>query len=283
MESIFNNALKFDLGLNGDITTNALIGHDRNVKAKIIAKESGIIAGIEELKWLLNRNFIGLKLSIYKKDGGRLKKGDKILDLEGSAKTILMLERTVLNFLQRFSGIATLTQKYVKSVPKNVLVCPTRKTLWGALDKKACIIGGGGSHRINLNDAILIKDNHVEILATDIENIASNLKRNRNKGRFIEIEVSSMKMAIKVAEVFSSYSFGVPVIIMFDNMTPIKIRRTLDVLKRRGYYKGYLFEASGGITLKNIKKFAKSGVDIISVGALTHSVPGLNISMNFIK
>ena len=286
VKSYFYNALINDIEPNGDITSTALLTSNLRAKADVICKMGGVLAGVEELVWILKNNpiksFQKVNMKIFKSDGDKIKKGDLLMQISGRAADLLILERTILNFLQRMCGVATYANAVVKNLPKNVLVCSTRKTFWGALDKKACIVGGAGSHRINLSDAILIKDNHIN-LAGNFENVIQKLKTSKNLGRFIEIEVVSLKMALSLANYLIEKGIPkykkIPVVIMFDNMSPSKIKKVLSQFKKDGLYSKFLFEASGGITPKNIKDYSKTGVDIISMGALTHSAPALDISM----
>lgn len=260
---LVNFMLDEDLDKIGDITSDTLIKNNKKITAIIKAKETGIIAGIEEIKWLA----IGYRIQVtgYKKDGGRVKKGDKIIKLTGNIKTILKLERTILNILQRMSGIATETARLSKLCP-NILICPTRKTQWGLLDKKAVTVGGGGTHRLGLYDWILVKDNHIKCT-----NYEMNTKLRTTK--FWEIEVKNKK-ELKKALILK------PNAIMLDNMMPKQIKNILKILKKT--HIDIIFEASGMINEHNIKQYAKSGVDVISLGALTHSAKALDICLDIL-
>ncbi len=254
--------IKEDLAGKGDITTKKLIKKNQTVRGQITARQIGIIAGIEEVIWLLQKHRI--KSQFRKKDGQKVKKGDKILEFTGSIKDILKLERTILNILQRLSGIATETNKLVKK--NGPLIVPTRKTQWGVLDKKAVALGKGGTHRLGLYDFILIKDNHIKFTNSHLETKLQALKNT-----FWEIEVENKKQALW-ASCFK------PGAIMFDNMTAKQIKKTIKLLSA----KNIIYEASGGITKKNIQQYYNSGVDIISLGALTHSSQALNISLEIL-
>ncbi len=253
------NCLADDLRSNSDITSDTLIKDNSRVTANIIAKQNGIIAGLEEIKWLLTKYKIhGIK---YKNDGQRVKSGEKILALTGGIKDILKTERTILNLLQRMSGIATETNKIVKFARKKVLICSTRKTPLGLLDKKAVVIGGGGTHRLGLYDWILIKDNHLNhAISSKLEAI----------NYFWEIEVKNKQETLK----FAKHNPGA---IMFDNMKPKETKNIIKILAK--YKPNMIFEASGGINEKNITEYAKTGVDVISIGALTHSPKALDLSL----
>ena len=265
--------LKEDLG-QGDVTTSILIPDGARVEAEIIAKESGVIAGIEEAKILLEG--LGVKVEAEVKDGQKISSGKTIMKLEGDAKTILAAERTVLNLISRMSGIATQTNKIIRKVRdagyKTIIAC-TRKTAPGLeyFDKKAVWLGGGDTHRLHLDDMILIKDNHIAIIG----NVKEAIKIARRKASFskkIEVEVSSVNEAVEAAKAGAD-------IIMLDNFTPKDIKKTIEKLQKKKLRKRVLIEASGKINEENILEFASSGVDIISLGSLTHSVKALDISL----
>lgn len=245
-----------------DVTTEALIGADEKMTAKIIKKSPGISCGIEEVL-----HFI---------PGARASKdGDIVIELNGNARDILVKERTCLNLLMRMSGIATFTRKMVDLAGPDVLLVPTRKTLWGLLDKRACHVGGGGTHRLDLHDAILIKDNHLSLLDYDIEKALEKAFVSYSGARFVEIEVETQKDAITAHNAFKRLNFNVPAVIMFDNMAPSEIRGVLAEIGKTDV----LFEASGGITGKDLKEYSETGVDVISMGELTMNAPALDFSM----
>lgn len=285
--------LTADLDEAGDLTTQQLIPKNQQAKAKIIAKSNGILAGIVELQYFLNgkwsfrggKPFGKIQLNIHKKDGDRIKKNDTIVTITGSAADILKVERTILNLIQRMSGIATFTHEYVKKVPSNVLITPTRKTQWGLLDKKACMMGGAGTHRLNLSEAILVKDTHVDLLDHNYKKLFEKLTQGKEHGRFIEIEVETLNNGLKIAELYYQYQKKLPQIpfwLMLDNMQPVQIKKFIVELKKRKLYDHILLEASGGITLKNVTTYAKTGVDALSIGALTHSAPVVDFSLKII-
>lgn len=281
-----------------DITTKALFAEDKKVKAHVKAKEKGVIAGLEEVTEFYVSN--GLEVKVYKQDGDRVNEGEKVMEVKGYGKDLLKLERTGLNFLQRMSGIATATRNLKDEIKDyDTFVVATRKSLDRYLDKKAVTLGGGLSHRLGLYDGILIKDNHLTLLKKyGLENVieeaierASKFKEHPNL-KFVEIEVSALEDAVEAAENFKHMMLSdkaayyveemfetlSPCIIMLDNMKPAEIRKTVDELKKKGLYDYVLLEASGGITEKNIEKYAKAGVDTISMGCLTHSVKALDLS-----
>ncbi|MFA6427071.1 MAG: carboxylating nicotinate-nucleotide diphosphorylase [Candidatus Magasanikbacteria bacterium] len=254
--------LEEDLQDNGDITTNTIIKGNPKVTAIIKTKENGILAGLEETRWFLTA--YGLRLTTYKKDENIIKKGTKIMKITGGIKDILKIERAILNLLQRMSGIATQTNKLVKITKNKVLICPTRKTQWGLLDKKAVTLGGGGTHRLGLYDWILIKDNHLKQI--------SNFKFQISN--FWEIEAKTKKQVDQFIKLK-------PSALMFDNFQPKDIKNILQKYKKN-ITNTIIFEASGGITEKNIVEYAKTGVDVISLGSLTHSTKALDISLDIL-
>ena len=284
----FTSSISQDLNPKGDISTIALGSRaSKKVTALIIAKCAGVAAGFEEAAFIFKRRYPFFRHKISFKpliqDGDKIKQGQGLAVLAGAANDLLAAERTLLNFLQRMGGIATLTSEYVKAVPLNVLVAPTRKTLCGLLDKKSVTVGGGGTHRINLSDAILIKDNHLKLLHGNLNALFDLLSEAKLKGRFIEIEVTSVNQAIEAINFHSLFSrkrfCRVPFFLMFDNFKPAEIRKVIHAAKKTGTCENIFFEASGGINGKNILSYAKSGVDVISSGALTHSAPALDISL----
>lgn len=271
---------KGDIGSIGDITSNVLFKENPVMKAVIKTNQSGIVAGIEEVKYLYSNYRV--KVKDYKKDGDKLEKGDFILVLEGKLKDLLKIERSALDLLQRMSGIATLTYNLKKKVKSKVSIAPTRKTQWRYLDKKAVYIGGGLTHRLALWESILIKSDHLKALKKlgvkePIETALKNSLKNK-KTIFLEIEVNNKKNAIKSARAFKKLKSKKPCLIMLDNIEPKKIKEIIKELKRIRLYNNILIEASGGITPKNIKEYAKTGVDVVSLGYLTHSVKILDMS-----
>tara|TARA_Y100000310_G_scaffold345853_1_gene471420 strand:- start:4963 stop:5853 length:891 start_codon:yes stop_codon:yes gene_type:complete len=267
INNLFNSQLNEDID-KGDITTDSLIDKNKKIKATIIAKQEGIVAGIEESK-LMTKNE---KVKIRKKDGSRVKNKDIIMEIYGNARKIMRYERTLLNILQRMSGIATLTYN-IKKLAKNCFIAATRKTLPHLIDKKAVAVGGALTHRINLNDFILIKDNHLAILGNDIEKA---LKLTNNKSEYVEIEVKNEKEALRAAKAINKLKSKKLFAILFDNMKASAIKSTI---KKINTHKIILFEASGNINETNVNKYSKTGVDIVSLGLLTHSAKVLDISL----
>lgn len=280
---------KGDIG-TGDVTSNAVIGNKNPVaKAIIKTREPGIAAGIDEASFLYES--YGLKVTKLKKDGQLMKKGDKLLELKGGEKELLKMERSGIDVLQRMSGIATLTYNLIKKIKGRAMIAPTRKTHWRYMDKKAVYDGHGLTHRLALWESILIKDNHLTALRregiTDVIGVAlERAWKQRKKGNFLEIEVADKKDAIRAAEKFRELkknSNNKPCLIMFDNMSPKQIKHILAELKKKKLYSHVLFEASGSINPDNIEAYSKSGVDVISLGYLTHSSRSLNIKQEIIR
>ncbi len=286
-----------DLSPNGDVTSDAVLADDVIVPGVIYAQEDGVLAGIEELKYFLidsDPRFkpkVGeLQVAFFKKDGDPMKSGDKICEIIGNARSVLAVERVALNLLMRMSGVATKTSEFVGLLNKagsDVLLTPTRKTLWGLLDKKAVTVGGGGTHRLNLSDAVLIKDNHLKILGGSVSKALKNLVGKTSGARFIEIEVENKEDAVKAAEDLNSLlspdGITAPACIMLDNFTPEMINETLGLIKEKGLYDKILFEASGGINSGNLLEYAKTGVDIISMSEITMNTKPLSFHLEIGK
>ena len=265
-----------DIGFE-DITTKALIPPDIMIKAKIICKEDGIVAGVA-LACSVFKEFSILP-SIKKYDGEKVAAGDTIIEIEGDARTIITIERTVLNLIMRMSGIATLTSKIVAKVKRtnnNVIVAGTRKTTPGLqfFEKDAIRAGGGDTHRYRLDDCVLIKDNHIAVVG-DVEKAIKLAKKYASFTKKIEIEVENKEDAIKAARAGAD-------IVMFDNMDPDEVKSVLSAIENVGLRDNILIEVSGGITPDNIVEYAKTGVDVISIGYITHSAQALDISLDVI-
>ena len=250
--------IREDVGA-GDKTAKALNVPDRLAQAKIFAWEQGIVAGIDEVSLLPE-----IRVTLHKRDGEAMVKGDVLLSLQGKLSTLLSYERTIVNCLQRMSGIATETNTLKQLVEGNCLILGTRKTIWGPMDKNALHVGGALTHRLGLHDGILIKKNYTKGLVDAIR-IASK------SAEFIEVEVDSKEAALQVAQA----GLAVHVALLLDNISPAIIRDILASIKDSRI----LFEASGNITSANIKEYAATGVDAVSIGYLTHSPKSLNISM----
>lgn len=273
LEEKIKEFLSEDLGF-GDITTDTLIDDNSMAEAEIVFKEEGVVAGVEEAATLFK--VVGCKTHILIKDGVRVKPQAIVLKVEGPSNNILKGERVALNILMRMSGIATAT-KQVLTLARNcnskIRVTATRKTTPGFryFEKKAVKIGGGDTHRLRLDDCILIKNNHLKLMPSISEAIRKALDM-VSFTKKVEIEVESSSQAIEAVEAGAD-------IVMLDNMEPMEIQRTLKELKRRGIRNKVLIEASGGITIENIAEYAKTGADVLSLGSLTHSVQAIDISL----
>ncbi len=265
--------LSEDLGL-GDVTTAAIIPEEVTVEAVLIAKDSGVVAGIEETSHLADA--LGLEIETYVSDGAEVKKGETLLKLCGDARTILATERTILNLLSRMSGIATKTRRIVtqlKRTNSTVRLAGTRKSAPGLLffDKKAIAAGGGDPHRLHLDDMILIKDNHV-VLAGGVAKAVEKAKVAGSFAKKVEVEVTKTMDAIAAAKAGAD-------IVMLDNFGPKEARRTVIALEKEGLRDKVILEASGGITEDNLLDYSSTGIDILSLGELTHSVKAFDVSL----
>ena len=251
---------------SGDITS-ALLPKTR-ITARIISREDAILAGAVHVREIFKLKECNVR--IEKKDGSKIKPNQTLMTITGDAANILTCERTALNLLTRMSGIATQTNAMVKKIPKKTKLYATRKTAPGLryFDKEAVEIGGGRKHRLRLDEMVMIKDNHIAIE----KSILTLIKKAKKKHRKFEVEVENIQDAILAARQGAT-------IVMLDNFTPTQIKNTILELKRLGLRKKVLLEASGGINSKNIRNFGQTGVDIISVGSITNSVKGIDMSL----
>ncbi len=270
----------------GDLTVEALELENQPASGTILAGERGIVAGLEELAFMLRGYGVGAKFE--KKDGEAIERGDVVLRAEGGRRRLLSLERVGLNLVQRMSGIATATRRLeaiVRSRSATTRIVATRKTPWGLLDKRAVHLGGGGTHRLGLGDAIVIKNNHLALVGRREEEAApeaiARAWNSRGRAAFIEVEVLSEAAALAAARAFrrmrEESSEDYPCLVMLDNMTPGEISGILGALERENLREAILVEASGGISESNAEAYAACGVDAISVGALTHSARALDL------
>ena len=258
--------------VQADITTNSLIDLDKPARAEVRAKEAGVISGLEAFLQTMRQVDAGLKITVHKTGGSVVQAGDLILEIGGRESSILKGERTALNFLQRLSGVATLTRQFVEKLkPYCAVLLDTRKTTPGLryLEKKAVRDGGGGNHRLNLEDMAMVKDNHIAMAG----GIGPAVERVRAAcpGKKIEVEVKN------IAELEEALALGVAWI-MLDNFPLDQVRRAVSV--NRGRAK---LEVSGNVTLDNIAEKAAAGADFISVGALTHSFRSLDLSLKIVR
>ncbi len=272
VEQLIDQALAEDLG-SGDVTTEALIPKAQQGRASIVAKARGILAGVEVAKQVFLKADPELKLAILIEDGAEVKPGDIVTKIEGRVASILKAERIALNFLQRLSGIASETGHYVQAVKGlPVQITDTRKTTPGlrTLEKYAVRVSGGKNHRMHLGDGILIKDNHLAALChqgLSIKEIVTKARQKASPKLKIEVEVKTPQEAVEAAEAGAD-------IIMLDNIGLEDMRQAVQLIRGRA-----LIEASGGITLDRVRAVAETGVDLISIGALTHSAKALDISL----
>ncbi|MBO4977673.1 MAG: carboxylating nicotinate-nucleotide diphosphorylase [Muribaculaceae bacterium] len=262
-----------DIG-DGDHTTLSTIPADAVGRQKLLVKEPGILAGVEAARRVFNRFDPNLKMTVYIPDGTEVKPGDVAFVVEGPVRSLLQTERLMLNIMQRMSGIATVTAEYqrrLKGLPCRVL--DTRKTTPGMriLEKEAVAIGGGSNHRIGLFDMILIKDNHVDFAGGIANAVARAKEYCREKGKDLKIEVEVRN----TDEIEQAIGAGVDRI-MLDNFTPARTAEAVKLIRAKA--PGVEIESSGGITLDTLRQYGEAGVDFISVGALTHSVKGLDLS-----
>ena len=265
IRSICKSALNEDHYPSGDISSN-LLKSNLKKKVKLISNQSGIIGGLEFAKQTFKLIDKKIRINLKKKEGSKIKKGDLIATIEGNIKHILTGERIALNFLSHISGIATTTDRFVKKVGKKSKICCTRKTIPNlrVIQKYAVKLGGGINHRFNLSDEYLIKDNHVASL--DIKKLIQ-LAIKKKKGKKITVEIDNLSQLKKVIGLKFDR-------VLFDNMSPKILRKGVKLSK-----KFYETEASGGITLKNVKKIASTGVKRISIGSLTHSFNSIDLKL----
>lgn len=258
-------ALNEDLYPSGDITSS-LVENDKSIKIKLIANQNAIVGGLlfaKQAFYLIDQK---IKFRIKKRDGSNVKKGSLIATIEGKAKNILIAERVALNFLSHISGIATITNKFVKLAGKKTKICCTRKTIPNlrVIQKYAVKIGGGINHRFNLSDEYLIKDNH--IASSDLKTLVIKAIKNK-KGKKITVEVDNLKqlkslMGLKFDRV------------LLDNMSSNNLKKAVKIIN--GFYET---EASGNVNLKTVKSIAKTGVNRISIGSITHSAPAIDFKL----
>jgi len=269
--------LEEDLG-QGDITSLLTVPSGTIVEAEIVAKKSGVIAGIEEALTLLES--FGFQVRVLESDGSKVEGKATLLKIVGDARTLLSIERTLLNLLTRMSGIATATSRLIEKVRsagyKTRIAC-TRKVAPGLLyfDKRAVMLGGGDTHRLHLDDLIIVKDNHL-IVVGDVGEAVKRVREAVSFSKKIEIEVSTGGEALEAAKAGAD-------IVMLDNFSPQQIKNTMMLLDREGLRSKVLIEASGGINEQNVLKFAAAGVDVLSLGEITDSVKALDMSLEVVK
>lgn len=271
IDAVIDIAFKEDIG-DGDHTTLSCIPHDLEGRARLLVKQDGILCGVELAKKIFEKFDPTLKMSQILHDGDSIKKGDIAFTVEGKTISILQTERLVLNFMQRLSGIATQTHEYVKLLEgTNTKILDTRKTTPGLrlLEKYAVKIGGGENHRIGLYDMILIKDNHIDYAGGVTQAITKTKEYLKAKGKDLKIEVEARTLA----EIEEILKFDVERILI-DNFTPEETKKAVALINGK-----CKTESSGGITKESIRAYAEAGVDYISVGALTHHISSLDLSL----
>ncbi|MFH0776925.1 MAG: carboxylating nicotinate-nucleotide diphosphorylase [Patescibacteria group bacterium] len=257
--------LKADLG-EGDLTTKLLSRPRQKVRARVVAKSSGILAGVAELKFFWEQN--GIRILSAKKDGAKIKKGDLVLEIAGPAEKILAAERVGLNLLGRMSGVATAAEKLARKIGRGKFAA-TRKTPLGILDSRAVVVGGGLPHRLNLGDQILVKENHRAVEANCWQKIPT--------GNVFEIEADSPKLALEIATRFANAK---NLILMLDNFSIAQFRKTAVAIRKIN--PRIILEASGGVDEKSAGKFLRAGADFVSLGKLTNSVAVVDFSLKIL-
>lgn len=266
--------LQEDVGA-GDITSDSIIPADLEAKAKIVCKSrSAIVCGLEEASMLFD--ICGCKSELLVKDGSKIEKGREVMKVSGYARAILKAERTVLNILMRMSGIATETWRMVK-LAKGVTILATRKTAPGLryFDKKAVVLGGGTTHRMRLDDMVLIKDNHL-VLVSDLRKCIRLAKKNGGSSITVECEAGTKQEALAAVAAEAD-------VVMLDNFTPKQAQQTIRQIRRRGLRNKVRIELSGGINQKNIKHYSRTKPDFISLGFITHSFSAIDFSLEITK
>lgn len=274
IEPIIRLALNEDFGTAGDVTANLLIPESENGHLYFKSRDSGIIAGMQAARMTYNLIDPAMDFKIHKEDSSYVKKGDIVAEVKGPVRALLMAERTALNFLGRLSGVSTLTSKYVERVSHTkARIAATRKTTPGlrALEKRAVLAGGGATHRQSLSDAIMIKDNHIAMVG-GIEAALENIMKNADHMVRVSVEVDTLEQLEK------ALPFE-PHVVLLDNMSPAILKKAVAIAESYNGPKPIL-EASGGINLDTVKSVAESGIDIISVGALTHSAINFDIGLD---
>jgi nicotinate-nucleotide pyrophosphorylase (carboxylating) len=274
VEDMIRSFLAEDLGY-GDITTNVLLDSKLRGKGEVVCRENAVIAGIEEALVLLE--LAGCNGVAKAQDGDRVRAGSVILTARGPARGLLGVERSLLNLLSHMSGVATSTADLVtisnKESRGKVRIACTRKTLPGLryFEKKAVELGGGDTHRLRLDDAVLIKDNHLKLAGSIIDSVRK-AKKKTSFTKKIEVEATTPDQALEAAHAGAD-------IVLLDNMTPKEVERSVSLLRAKGLRDRIIVEASGGIREENLASYAKTGVDVISVGGITNSAPAIDMSL----
>ena len=272
--SIIRNALDEDIGI-GDVTTSATVPPQANSTANMVAREPLVVAGLNLVEAVFREVSDKFEMRTYVGDGDHVKRNQPLLRIEGQTQAVLTAERVALNFIQRLSGVATMTAAYVDAIKgTKTKILDTRKTTpgWRRLEKYAVTCGGGHNHRFGLFDMVLIKDNHLAALKGELPNpIAAAVQRARSAYSYlkIEVEADTVEQAEQAADAGAD-------IIMLDNMSPEQMRQAIHIINGRAKT-----EASGGVKLNTVRAIAETGVDYISVGAITHSARSVDIALDF--
>ncbi|MGH8946607.1 MAG: carboxylating nicotinate-nucleotide diphosphorylase [Acidimicrobiia bacterium] len=270
-QEVVSLALAEDLSDGGDITTQALVDSSLTVSAQIVSREEGVVAGLEVARYVLAQVDPEISFQPLVEDGDRVAPGEPLADLEGRAGSLLTAERTALNFLGRMSGVATATSRFVAAaVGTGAKISDTRKTMPGMrpLDKYAVRMGGGVNHRFGLYDAVMIKDNHIAAVG-DIARSVSAAKARVGPGTMIVVEVETLEQLAVILDTRADR-------VLLDNMDLSTLRRAVEMVGGR-----FAIEASGGVTLENVREVAETGVDLIAVGWITHSASQLDVALDF--
>jgi nicotinate-nucleotide pyrophosphorylase (carboxylating) len=271
LRSLVRTALDEDQAFN-DLTTIATVVSERHARGRLVARAEGVLCGVPLAVEAFRQLDPKVTIRIDLEDGARLHRGSNILYLSGHARALLAAERVALNFMQRLSGIATLTARYVEAVRgTEAKILDTRKTTpgWRLLEKYAVRAGGGTNHRLNLSSAVLIKDNHLAAVDGDVDVAVRRARDLAPPGTKVEVECD------RIEQVSAALDAGADIILL-DNMRPDEMARCVELVAGRA-----LTEASGGVRLETVREFAQAGVDWISVGALTHSAPALDLGLDF--
>ena len=265
-----------DIGFE-DLTSNAVINPDTHIRAQIISREDGVLSGVDLARTIFEEFSIKSTVKLF--DGENVGPDNVVMEIEGDARTILSVERTVLNIIMRMSGISTITAKLiddVREVNKDIIVAGTRKTTPGLqfLEKQAIRVGGGDTHRYRLDDCILIKDNHVALVGS-VKTAVEKAKQYVSFTKKVEVEVESTGDALEAAMAGAD-------IILLDNMNPNEVRNVLKALEKKDIREKVLIEVSGGINPNNIVEYAETGADVISTGFITHSARSLDMTLEIL-
>lgn len=275
VSKLINLALEEDIG-SGDVTAEFFVPEHRRARGCIVARADGVLAGVEVAVEVIRRVDANIRVEVLLQDGATMTTGDCVMHLEGEARTLLTAERTVLNFLQRLSGVATMTRSFVEAVDgTGATIIDTRKTTpgWRRLEKQAVVAGGGQNHRMGLYDRAMVKDNHL-VVEGGVDALRQAISALKNHRPSVEVELE----ADTLEQVEQFLALEELDHLLLDNMSNEQMRRAVEM---RGGRERPFLEASGGVNLETVRGIAETGVEFISVGALTHSAVALDLSMEF--